>query len=78
VTEKKSRAEDLKGIVWRAGRKSYYWRDQREGHDRWRSLGTANLSEAIKKRDALMAGDLGPSKMTCAAAVRRWLASYVS
>jgi integrase len=73
----KSRNDDLKGIVWRANRKSYYWRDQREGHDRWRSLGTAELADAIKKRDAILAGDVEPSKMTCAAAVQKWLKNYV-
>src|SRR5262245_6926412 len=80
ATVKKNRDEDIKGIVWRPSRKGYYWRDQREGRDRWRSLGTADLAEAIKKRDAIIAGDIKPEapEATCAAAAQKWLASYVS
>jgi integrase len=75
---RKNRDDDLKGIVWRENRKAYYWRDQREGRDRWRSLRTADLAEAIKKRDAILSGDAPPNMITCAAAVRKWLNGYVA
>lgn len=74
----KSRDEDLKGLIWRASRKRYYWRDQREGHDRWRSLGTDDLAAAITKRDAILAGDAPANKITCSAAVGKWLDGYIA